>query len=199
MDSINAHKDILIDEYKEYDKINIKGNLNCNSSFKANDINVKGEINSKSDIECLGNINVKGKLNLYNVVSNTFKSHGKIKANIIKAEEIKIVSGRDSYIKQLFGNKIIVRNGTDTQENEKVMNFILNKLNIDIKYKESKDISALKIDNINGRVVELTNIEADIVIADTLILNEKCIINEVICKGSIKKDDKSIIKKKVVR
>lgn len=195
MKNINERGDVCINEYGEYDKISVKGNLECKSKIKVNNLDIKGEINSELDIESLGKINLKGKANLNNIDCNYFKIHGRIKANEIRGNDIKVISSRNSYIKCLHGKEILIKNGTNTEENTKVMNFILDKLNIDLKYEQKKEDSIFKIDEIYGGRIELHNIEVNTIIADELILHGKCIIDKVICKGNIEKSNDSVIKK----
>lgn len=189
MKSVNERGTYEINVEECYENINIKGELSINTNINVENLTVKGEIISDRFIKCNNICNLKGKIKLKNIEANILKTHGRINAKKIKGNNIKIISSRNSKIEELLGDEILIKNGTNDEENEKNMQSILKLFKIDIEYKEKKEKTTFKIDKISGGNIELIGITSTVVIGNNIIIGVGCKIEQVRYTNSIKIDD----------
>lgn len=196
MNNLNIKGDYEINDSEKYDDIIVKGNLIVNSDMKVKNLNIKGETMSNRFIECDGFCNLKGKINLNYIKANIIRIKGRVIANRIEANSLNIVSSRNSEIKEVKGKTIVIKNGTNDKENEKVMNSILELFKINIEYKATKNPTIFQVDKIVGDDIELIGISSKEVIGKNIIIGEGCNIDKIYYSDTVKIDKNATINMK---
>lgn len=199
MSDIRCQGDIVIDKEEVYDNIDVKGNVESECKIIAKNLKVKGKLNTSNDIIVRNTVNLKGKIKANKVIAKRFDMHGKLEVSYIEAKEIKIISSRNSRIEKIKAQNIFIKNGTNAKENEAFMNSILKVFKINLEYKNNKNSSIFKIDRIEGEHIELTNVTANEIIGDTVILNDCCNIENLVYSKELKKDEDSKVNSQIKR
>lgn len=195
MIDINQKGVYEIDKTDNYGNVTVKGELIIKSDINVENLNSKGEITSDKIIKCSNVCNLKGKVKLDSIEADSIKIHGRIRAKSIKGNSIKILSSRNSKIDLVSGKEIFIKNGTNDEENEKIMNSILKFIKVDIEYKAKKEIAIFEVEEISGNNIELIGITASVVRGENIIVGAGCNIERVIYNNSIKVDDNAQVTK----
>lgn len=185
-----------VEQGVKYDYIDVKGGLQSLYDILAYAINIKGGIITDKDLIIDTYAKLKGHVNVHDISAQKIKIHGSISANRIVADNIKLVFGKDSSINKVEGSFVEIRNGGKPEDNEKIMNSILNLFDLKLTYKEDPSGFICKIGEITGESIELTDVTADIVQGDTIILHNNCNIKKLIYRNELIADEACIIQSK---
>jgi len=178
-----------IEDGQEYDAINVKGVLQSPYDVHADSLNVKGTLSTDRDLHIAHDVKLKGVVVVNDIHAAKVKIHGRIQANNISAGQIKIVSGRTCSIRKVSGASIELRNGSDPEENERIMNGLLKLLNIPLSYSPDESDAMFKVTEIYGNHIELSNITAELVKGASIVLKDHCDIEKVVYTDSLTTDE----------
>lgn len=178
-----------IEDGQEYDAINVKGVLQSPFDVYAGSLNVKGTLSTDKDLHVAQDVKLKGVIVVNDIYAARVKIHGRIQANNISADQIKIVSGRTCSIRKVTGVSIELCNGSDSEENERIMNGLLRLLNIPLSYSPDESDAMFKVTEIYGDHIELSNITAELVKGATIVLKNHCDIGKVVYTDSLTADE----------
>lgn len=178
-----------IEDGQEYDAINVKGVLQSLYDIHAGSLNVKGTLSTSKDLHIAQDVKLKGVIVVNDIYASRVKIHGRIQANNISADQIKIVSGRTCSIRKVTGVSVEIRNGSDPEENERIMNGLLKLLNISLTYSPDESDAIFKIAEIYGDHIELSNITAELVKGASIVLKDHCDVGKIVYTDSLTADE----------
>ncbi|MCA1055633.1 polymer-forming cytoskeletal protein [Rossellomorea aquimaris] len=206
--------DVTSDEFKTSGSSKIKGNIHTkeigisgsttiDGSITALEMTVSGASKVGKDLTCKkfkssGSTKIGGKLQGGLIKSSgslqvendceveTFTSKGSVKINgLLSADKVEIHIGHDSFIKEIGGETIEVRNEHSTKLLKQVMNFFMQRSD------------HLKTELIEGDEILLENTKAKLVRGKNVIIGENCEIETVEYSGICDVKDGGKVERKV--
>lgn len=173
--SLNCHGSVHLDE-----DLKISGNSKIHGSLYGKDIRISGNIDigkgvTFNTMNISGVVNVKG-----DCEGNDFKSSGKINIEgLLSADKIEIAVHRKSFIKEIGGEEIIIKN-----YHSKIP------WPISITFGGERKV---KSDLIEGDKIRLNSTECTLVRGEDIIIEEGCKIDSIEYTNSLEIDDKSTV------
>lgn len=161
-------------------ELKVSGNSKIHGSLYGKDISVSGNIDIGKDVS-FDTMNISGIVNIKgDCEGNYFKSSGKINiGGLLSADKIEIALHRKSFIKEIGGEEIIIKN-----YHSKIP------WPISITFGWEKKV---KSNLIEGDKIRLSSTECGLVRGGDIIIEENCKIDCIEYTNSLEIDDKSIV------